>query len=91
MTLVCIVAAIFGLVVCALYLGQMLAPVTDWEQQPTVSHTVSQGETLWSIAASTNPNADPREVVYAIRNINDIDPGHLRPGLVLKVPVSVGI
>lgn len=50
------------------------------------TYTVTQGETLWSIAKSTNPEEDPREIVYLIRKENNITP-IIKPGQTIKVPV----
>jgi LysM repeat protein len=56
---------------------------------PTRTHVVRPGDTLWSIARSSFPSADPRLVVSAIRANNDVDPAALVPGQQLSIP-SVG-
>lgn len=48
---------------------------------------VYQGDSLWSIAQKTAPQADTRDVVHAIMELNDLDGGKLVPGQELRVPV----
>ena len=50
-----------------------------------VEHVVSGGETLWDIAVMHRPDADPREVVWEIRQVNDIG-AVIYPGQVVRVP-----
>ena len=52
--------------------------------------TVQAGDTLWDIAArNAQSNVDIREVVYAVKEINNItDSGALIPGSKIKVPVK---
>lgn len=50
-------------------------------------HVVRAGETLWGIArARVGPAEDPRPLVDAIREMNRIGPGALRPGVELRLP-----
>jgi LysM repeat protein len=53
---------------------------------PGRSYVVRPGDTLWSIARSSSPSADPRVVVSAIRAANDVDPAALVPGQQLSIP-----
>jgi nucleoid-associated protein YgaU len=53
------------------------------------TYVVRSGDTLWSIARSSTPSADPRLVVSAIRAANHVDPAALVPGQQLSIP-SVG-
>lgn len=51
--------------------------------------TVQPGDTLWSVAAATQPDVDPRAVVLQLRVVNDLPPSHvLQVGEVLQVPGS---
>ena len=62
----------------------------SWEPlEPNPLYVVEPGDTLWSIAREHYPDADPRAAVYAIRQLNDVDPGRLRPGDVLMMPREV--
>jgi LysM repeat protein len=57
--------------------------------RPTVTHVVTNGETLWSIAARhTAPGDDVRAVVFDIKRINDLDDSMIRIGDRLVVPVE---
>lgn len=51
--------------------------------------TVATGDTLWTIAQRTRPQADPRAVVLQIQVINGITTDHvLRAGDVLQLPAE---
>lgn len=51
--------------------------------------TVRSGDTLWSIAERTRPEADPRAVVLQIRVLNGLSAGRtLQAGDVLQLPSS---
>jgi hypothetical protein len=49
---------------------------------------VRPGDSMWSIAGRVAPARDPREVVYAIREMNEAEPDELIPGQVLIVPAA---
>jgi LysM repeat protein len=49
-------------------------------------YVVQAGDTLWGIAVSRAPGSDPRRVVQAIVDTNEIDAGTLVPGQVLVIP-----
>jgi nucleoid-associated protein YgaU len=57
---------------------------------PVAEHryVVHAGDTLWSIARSISPGRDPRPVVDAIAQANDVDPGALVPGRTLVIPTA---
>ncbi len=49
--------------------------------------TVRSGDTLWSIAQRTRPNADPRAVILQIRVLNGLSAGRtLQAGNILQLP-----
>jgi nucleoid-associated protein YgaU len=50
------------------------------------SVVVHSGDTLWSIAESIAPEADPRAVVDALQEANDLTGAGLVPGQVLVLP-----
>ncbi len=50
------------------------------------SVVVHSGDTLWSIAESVAPDADPRAVVDAIQEANGLAGAGLVPGQVLVLP-----
>lgn len=50
--------------------------------------TVSSGETLWSIAESVAPQADPRDVVDSIVRLNALDSVMVQAGQSLSIPAE---
>src|SRR5690606_20576767 len=53
---------------------------------------VMQGDTLWDIARTCWPGAHTGQMVYEIRRLNpSLDPGRLRVGQVLRLPVATEI
>lgn len=47
---------------------------------------VQAGETLWQVARQIDPQADPREVIHEIRQLNELPGGYVRAGQELVVP-----
>lgn len=59
------------------------------EVQPTGTHLVAAGDTLWSIAAQhTEPGGDVRAVVFEIKRMNRVDDSVIRAGDQLVVPLN---
>lgn len=50
--------------------------------------TVMPGDTLWSIAESVAPTADPRAVIGDIRRLNALGSGSLQIGQSLAIPAE---
>ncbi|MBB3052639.1 hypothetical protein FHS23_003673 [Prauserella isguenensis] len=50
--------------------------------------SIGAGESLWDVAASAAPEADPAAVVSRIRELNDLASGAVRAGTPLVVPVG---
>ena len=50
--------------------------------------TVMPGDTLWSIATSIAPQADPREVIGDITRLNMLEGGALQIGDELAIPAQ---
>lgn len=50
--------------------------------------TVEPGESLWQLAQQVAPNADPRDVVQAITDLNALTSGVVQPGQRLAVPAQ---
>jgi LysM repeat protein len=56
--------------------------------EATTIHQVRAGDSLWTIAqAATEPGADVRLTIEAIRQINDLSGSVIVPGQRLEVPV----
>jgi LysM repeat protein len=52
-------------------------------------HVVVQpGESLWSVAREVAPQADPRETVLRLRELNHLSSDSVEVGQALVVPVS---
>jgi LysM repeat protein len=57
--------------------------------QPTGTHVVMSGDTLWSIAARhTEPGGDVRTLVFDIKRMNRLEDSMIRAGDQLVVPLS---
>lgn len=50
--------------------------------------TVMAGESLWTVAQSIAPSADPRDVVDALVRLNALDGAAVRAGQRLAVPAA---
>jgi hypothetical protein len=48
--------------------------------------TVEPGETLWQVAESVAPTADPRDVIADILSLNNLSSGGVQPGQRLAIP-----
>ena len=79
---------IMGLALLVVLLpGAWRAMATAQVEGPsTVAVTVQPGDTLWGIASSVDPGADPRGVIAEIRELNGLAQSGLVPGQVLQVP-----
>lgn len=89
MLLIAVSVLVFGAAI--LVLGLRVAGVL--EPGPRFTHTVpvqvAPGQTLWSIAQSTNPGQDPAIVVEKIADLNKLtSPADINPGQTLQIPVA---
>lgn len=50
--------------------------------------TVGAGDTLWGIAESVAPEADPRDVIDAIVRLNALTSGGLQAGQTIAIPAE---
>ncbi len=48
--------------------------------------TVQPGESLWQLAESVAPKADPRDVIADIQNLNNLSSAQLQPGQRIAIP-----
>ncbi|CAN5592563.1 hypothetical protein BH09ACT4_BH09ACT4_01890 [soil metagenome] len=59
------------------------------DQGATLQHvTVSSGQTLWQIAGEIAPQADPREVVADIVQLNQLGSGDIQAGQRIAIPAE---
>ncbi|HEY3558557.1 MAG TPA: LysM domain-containing protein [Kribbella sp.] len=89
MLLTAVSVLVFGAAI--LVLGLRVAGVL--EPGPHFTHTVpvqvAPGQTLWSIAESTNPGQEPAIVVEKIADLNKLtSPADINPGQTLQIPVA---
>ncbi len=58
-------------------------------ERPPLTVVVQYGDSLWTIADQhRDPAHDVRDVVALIAAANDVNPGKLRPGMRLTIPVD---
>jgi len=70
-------------------IGAVGATATDTHASTTFSHvTVAPGESLWHLAQQIAPNADPRDVIDAITDLNGLTSGVIQPGQRLAIPAQ---
>ena len=50
--------------------------------------TVGAGETLWQVAEQLAPNADPRDVIAQIEQVNQLDSADVFAGQQLAIPTQ---
>ncbi|MEY9953179.1 LysM peptidoglycan-binding domain-containing protein [Leifsonia sp. EB34] len=52
--------------------------------------TVQSGDSLWSVASRIAPNADPRNVIADLVNLNGLSSAVVTPGQQLAIPTQYG-
>lgn len=79
-----------GIAFAAISGGSALASGGDEAATSTVFETVTvlPGDTLWSIASSVAPTADPRDVIGEISRLNMLRGGELQIGQELAIPAQ---
>ena len=79
---------VIGVLVGSLGSGGAVAGIDDGTG-PAVFDTVvvGAGDTLWGIAESLAPTADPREVIHEIMQLNGLRDPVVQPGQRLALPV----
>jgi hypothetical protein len=50
--------------------------------------TVTAGQSLWELAESIAPTADPREVISDIARLNQLESSEVHPGVRIAIPVK---
>lgn len=79
------VGAMFGIVSGALWEAPAEASTTSTSLN--VDHvTVREGQTLWQIASKAAPDADPRETILQIEELNGLPNSAVQAGQKLDVP-----
>ena len=80
----------FGIAFAAISGGSALASGGDEAAATAVFETVTvlPGDTLWSIANTVAPTADPRDVIGEISRLNMLRGGELQIGQELAIPAQ---
>jgi nucleoid-associated protein YgaU len=60
----------------------------DVQRVSRSSYVVRPGDSVWDIAERVAPGTDPRPLVDAIVETNDLDPSSLTPGQTLVIPTA---
>ncbi|HXR45210.1 MAG TPA: LysM peptidoglycan-binding domain-containing protein [Pseudolysinimonas sp.] len=69
--------------------GAMGATATQTSGADGFSYvSVQPGESLWQLAETVAPNADPRDVVSDIVKLNDLGSGEIQPGQRIAIPAQ---
>ena len=66
--------------------GQFSADAADGPS--TTISVVQSGDSLWTIAQRTAPQADPRATIWRIKELNGLSDSVVQVGQALVVPVS---
>lgn len=77
-----------GIAVAALSGGSAMASNESVATASFETVTVMPGDTLWSIAESVAPGADPREVIGDIARLNALQGGALQIGQEIAIPAA---
>lgn len=77
-----------GIAFAALSGGSAIASGADTAAVSVETVTVMPGDTLWSIATSVAPDADPRDVIGEISRMNLLRGGELQIGQTLAIPAQ---
>ena len=68
-------------------IGAVAATATGTPASTSFAYvTVQPGESLWQLAEQVAPDADPREVVADISDLNGLPSGVIQPGQRLAIP-----
>ena len=89
-------ATVISVTMAAIILGGATATATS-ATSPEVGLTdspafdyvqVESGQSLWQLAESVAPGADPRDVIYEIVKLNQLSTPEVHPGQQLAIPLA---
>ncbi len=69
-----------------LVIGLRTAPISVGFSTPEL-YAVQSGDTLWSIATD-HSSGDPRDMVWEIKRVNNLNSVLLTPGQILQIPTD---
>ena len=78
---------VVGVLIGSLGSGGAMAGIDDGRSAVFETVVVGAGDTLWGIAESIAPTADPREVIHEIMRLNGLRDAVVQPGQRLALPV----
>ncbi|MFE5673407.1 LysM peptidoglycan-binding domain-containing protein [Agromyces sp. NPDC056523] len=78
---------VIGVLIGSLASGGAMAGIDDGRTAVLDTIVVGGGDTLWGIAESIAPSADPREVIHEIMRLNGLRDAVVQPGQRLALPV----
>jgi LysM repeat protein len=70
----------------AFSVGRVTSTALGDPSAPAASTVVERGDTVWSIAERTAPNADPRETAVDLMAVNGLATPELQVGQTLRLP-----
>jgi hypothetical protein len=81
--------SVVTLLLVIIAVGGSSADASDTQGGPaTASVVVQAGDSLWTIAKSLQPNADPRSMMQTLAELNGLQGADLTPGQQLIVPIA---
>src|SRR4051794_25118178 len=86
-----IVLAVVVTAVAGAWAGPLARAATGSDEPVRVArstYVVQRGDSLWDIAEDLSGGADPRPLVDAIAQVNDVDAATLTPGQTLVIPAA---
>lgn len=89
-------AVITALVSLPLVIGVLITSLNGGEATATPDSgtasfeyvTIQAGQSLWGLAESIAPDADPRDVIADILSLNQVSTADVHPGLRLALPTA---
>jgi nucleoid-associated protein YgaU len=81
-----VAAASVGLAGAAQALGHSGTPAHPGTTTGITKVEVRPGQSLWTLAEVYDPNADPRQVIQEIQQLNSMSTDQVQPGQVLWMP-----
>lgn len=81
-------SSIFLLIIIGLTFTSVNSSIARGSESPHyIQVTVQTGDTIWKIAKNNaNKERDIRDLVYEIREINNLSTANLKPGQIVKIP-----
>lgn len=83
------ILALIPIAITFLLIGTRGAVASDGSTAATTQAIVVQpGQSLWDVAVTIDPEADPRETIWVIQQLNDMKTSEVLAGQELIVPIK---